>query len=258
MVHFLIHVPKCAGTTVETFVNRHFGERAISPVKQKSPNRWVGPFYRLPDRVHFDRVEFVMGHYFGRSIARYFEGRPIRHAVLLRDPVSYFFSYYNYRMVGQEARGLNLYDFELYYRSRPLNPVSFFILNRYLEIPRARIAVMSAENKLDILEDLLSGFWHVGAYHACGDLIGRIAEEHGVDATYERHNTAKKQYIDEAVFRAEWGDRIQAENSLDQRIYEKFCGGEAKPSTPISGTLTHTLTRPAFSIRARIKRDHGI
>ena len=258
MVNFLIHVPKCAGSTVESFVDRYFGDHAISPVKQRSPRRWVGPYYQLPAGVDFGKVEFVMGHYFGRSIARYFEGRQIRHAILLRDPVSYLFSYYNYRMVGQEARGLNLYDFELYYRSRPLNPVSFFILNRYLEIPRTRLAIMSAESKFAILENLLSGFWHVGPYHACGDLIARIAEEHGVDPTFERRNTAKKHFIDRTEFQAEWGDRIRAENALDQRLYDQFCGDVAAAPVEGRGAARHMLTRPAYSIRARIKRDHGV
>ena len=263
-VYFLVHVPKCAGTTVEAFVTANFPRAAIAPLKRRSPGRWFSTYYEIPRNADFGTIEFVMGHYFGRSIGRHFPGRTIRQAILLRDPAGFLFSYYSYRMAGHERRHQSLYDFELYYRGRAPNPISFFILNRYLEIPRRRLATMSEGTKFELLETLLRGFWHVGAHDHCGDLIRRVAAEKGVEARYERRNATPKHFLHAAEFRARWAERILAENALDALLFERFCtGAEVRPPAraPTArdlANLVREVTRPVFAIRARFKRDHGI
>ena len=260
-VYFLVHVPKCAGTTVEAYVTRRFADAILLPTRRRSPRRHFGPKYVLPEAIEFDRVEFVIGHNFTRALKHRFPGRPIREAVLLRDPVGHMFSHYNSRLRRYRRHGWTRYDFADFYRGRVANPISHFILNRYLEIPTARLAILSDARKFRLLEDLLAGFWHVGGHADVGHLIGKIAKAKGTPAGFETKNVGRAPDMDRDAFVARYEMRIRAEHALDQALFDRFCTGGRADTTALRGgiaNLVRELKRPALSARARLKRNHGI
>jgi hypothetical protein len=87
-VHFIYHVPKCAGRTLEGHI-----AGAMPPSTVYRPQKPRG-FSRLGARHYKDLVEpisirVVEGHYVARSIEARFSNHLIKRSILLRDPVSH-------------------------------------------------------------------------------------------------------------------------------------------------------------------------
>ena len=110
--------------------------------------------------------------------------------MLLREPLEFQVSYYNWRMMDNIAKGLGTYNFDLHFRALQRNFMAEFLLSRWLEIPRASLLVMSEEKKYNCLNRMLAGFWFVGAHSDCDRLIAQIGRDLGVPATARRRNTA--------------------------------------------------------------------
>ena len=78
-IHFFVHVPKCAGTTVETHFRRTLGEGgfALAP-RWKNPLRDViGNRAALAPEV-IANGKVISGHSLARSMAAQFAGRELR------------------------------------------------------------------------------------------------------------------------------------------------------------------------------------
>ncbi len=94
VVHFVLHVPKCAGTTVEEHFRGplHHGF-LIAPRWEHVLRNIIGNRYQYPpDAPRLKPVKMVSGHSLSVSLKRHFPGAEIRESVLLREPLGYFLS----------------------------------------------------------------------------------------------------------------------------------------------------------------------
>lgn len=279
-VYFILHIPKCAGRTVQNFLMSKFGDGASAPVKKgrsaryigrrilfpgrrKAPFRFFGKRYQSLAAVSFDAVDFVFGFYVTRSMRTYFPDRNVKQAVLIRDPVSHFFSHYNFRMGKYAGQGLRPFGFDLWYKSRRPNPISKYLF-AYLEVPFLSHVFMSDQRKLDVILDGLADFWHVGLHNECGDLIARIAKEQGVSADFEPRNVTQTQFMPFAEFEQRYAQKIREENGLDQAIFEFFASDlpiGQRPRPKVRGREWRNILRggfvPWYILRYRIKRRFG-
>lgn len=189
-IHFFVHVPKCAGTTVETHFRRTLGPGgfALAP-RWKNPLRDViGNRAALPaDVVAKGRV--LSGHSLARSMARFYPGRVLRQSVLLRDPVGWHVSFYNYRLWRAVDRGDPTPPrFETWLRAQRRNPIARFLLMRYFEIGYPGIYRMSSRARFQFLEGALAGFHFVGGHQRCDEAVAGISRDLGVDDHVKPHN----------------------------------------------------------------------
>lgn len=280
-VYFILHIPKCAGRTVQHFIVSKFGDKSIAsderdksecflgnnifyPSRRKAPYRYFGKFYDDSDLVSPDPIDFVLGHYITNSLKDRFPNRNIKETVLVRDPVGHFFSHYNFRMQKYTNSGLNAFGFKLWYKSRRPNPISKYIL-QYLEVPFFRQLFLSDQHKLDLILDALSEFLFVGVHTDCGKLIAQIAEEKGVIADFETRNVTYKKFIDYYSYEKEFSETIIDENRIDQAIYE-YCSSfepiETRRRPKIRGREFRNFMKgtlvPLYILRYRIKRQLNI
>jgi hypothetical protein len=222
-LHLLVHVPKCAGTTVEQFVLRQFPGRVLMPDHQRAPARYLsGRQYVLRGAESFDNVDFVAGHWFGMSIVRHFPGRLVKPSILLRDPLSHTISLYNYRMQRWMKDGAQSVPFGLWYASRPSNAISDFILQNFLELPWWRARRMSRRNRLEVLDEALRSFWFTGPYTSCGTLISHLAQDYGSSPDFATENVTNVRLISEQDLPPELRARILEESDLDGEIFARF------------------------------------
>lgn len=280
-VYFILHIPKCAGRTVQNFLVSNFGNRAtdppadvrseqrlgeriLFPARRKAPFRFFGKRYKSLAAVALDDVDFVFGFYVSRSMKAFFADRNVKQAVLIRDPVSHIFSHYNFRMRKYTDQGMKPFSFDLWYKSRRPNPISKYLF-AYLEVPSIQHIFMSDQSKLALIVDGLADFWHVGAHDACGELIARIASEQGVPPTFEKRNVTPKRFIDFAEFEERYGHKIRKENSLDQAIFDYFTSDVAlqkRPQPEVGGQEWRNILRggfvPWYILRYRLKRRFNI
>ncbi|MEG6508286.1 sulfotransferase family 2 domain-containing protein [Methyloligella sp. 2.7D] len=229
-LYFLYHVPKCAGRTID----RHLGTFApegsyYRSRKRKGPTRFFRTRYSLAGMPHPAGLKAISGHYIGTSLENVAGGRDVRRTVLLRDPVSHFVSYYNFRMARYIRGGGLPYSFELAYGATRRNFVTHFILRNFLETPNAKLMVMSDAEKWERVNAFLAGCWFVGDYSRCSELIASIAPDLKVPGTATPENI----FSGAGEF-ADWrpvylGDltaaqlsRIREENHLDQRLWETW------------------------------------
>jgi Tetratricopeptide repeat len=271
-IYFLLHVPKTAGTTVETHLATHCAAGALwRPARASILGALTGRRFRIREVPDLTRVRALGGHFLGRSLERYFPNQEIRRAVLLRDPVGFHVSSYNYWMMHHLAMGRGTYSFDLYMRSLPRDRIAHFLLSHWLEIPWPVLIGMGAERKYELLNNMLKCFWFVGAYTDCDRLIAAIAPELGVPVCAKHENTVHQwqkrvewRALTVADLSAATRDSILALNPIDSGLWHswrsaRFDTMTVRP-TPLAGSgtggfLAHEIVRSGFSIARGLLRE---
>lgn len=228
-VHFVYHIPKCAGRTIDRHLALSLPQSAYHRMKKR---RGLGRFVTrydgaaLPDP---SSARVVSGHYLGISVDPLFERRLIKRSLLLRDPVSHFVSYYNYRMTRYIAEGMQPYGVELAYGAMQRNFITHYILRNFLELSWAQIASLSDQDKYDLVNAFLSTFWFVGDYRLCDDFLGTLGDRLAISANARPHNT-----LSELAQGAGWTPltldllptdilaTIRSQNMIDQKLWETW------------------------------------
>lgn len=229
-LHVLFHIPRCAGQTIHHHLASHMPpERYLRVKKRKGLGRLFPRQYRLDDPLNPETVDVITGHWVGRSIERAFDDRPVVRSILLRDPVSQFLSYYNFRMMRYLSQGLRPYSLDIAYRARRRNFITNFILSTFAETPWPRLALMTGAEKHAAANRFLSECDFVGDYTRCDELMATLASDLGIPAQAEPRNTSK-QWLE----RVEWTpltesdlsprmlETIKRDNLLDQMLWEAW------------------------------------
>jgi hypothetical protein len=245
-VWFLLHVPKCAGTTLEA----HFAA-ALGPGFLKAP-RWesvlrdvVGNRIALP-RARLPGLRVVSGHSLAASMARAFAPREVRECLLLREPVGWFLSFYNYRIGRHRERGeRHPGSFADWYRTQPRNPVARFLLGRYFGVGYPAIFGLSSRGQLARLNRELARFHFVGDIAATGRLVAHVSAELGVPGTVRSENVgAVKEATRESIGPA-MAARLLAENAVDAALHRLWSGREFGPGAPPGCAAAEAALPPA-------------
>jgi len=225
VVHFLLHVPKCAGTTVEEHFRQTLGAGFLLAPRWRSPLRGiVGNRYAMaPGDPRLGNLKVVTGHSMGVSLKRHLADAEIRESVLLRDPVGYHLSLYNYRVARHRAgTGPSPPGFASWYLAQRRNPISRFILNHYYEQGIPALYRLSSRDRLAWLEQRFGDFWFVASYRRADEMIAGISRELGVAETTERRNIGTSRELTDAALDQEMRDRIVTENAVDQALWDRW------------------------------------
>jgi hypothetical protein len=162
---------------------------------------------------------------------------------------------------------VNRFSFELWYKTRPLNPVTHFILNRYLEVPQTTLWRLSPRERLALLDEALAGFDFVASYKACDGFLTRLCHELGITPGFETRNVTPTKVATEETVSESLRLQIIEENALDTMFFEKYRdrGWSPQQPAPSAGALAddrwravrRDLARPVHVVRARLLRDVG-
>ena len=224
IVHFLLHVPKCAGTTVEAHFRQHLGDAFRFAPRWENPLRnFVGNRYPGLNPEALEGIRAVSGHSLSISLKAHFPGVEIRQSVLLRDPVGYLLSFYNYRWARfDEGWGSEPPSFEAWYRGQRRNPISRFLLNRYFEEAVPALYRLSSAARLRLLEAHLADFHFVGSYRYADEMIGGISRELGIPDHVDHQNVTPSRKLSAADLTDDMRRRIEADNALDQALFDRW------------------------------------
>ncbi|MFQ5567801.1 MAG: hypothetical protein ACE5EU_15725, partial [Paracoccaceae bacterium] len=222
VVHFLLHVPKCAGTTVEAHFRATLGAGFLLAPRWHNPLRAViGNRYSMaPDDPRLAELKVITGHSMGVSLKRHFADAEIRESVLLRDPVGYHLSLYDYRVARHRAgTGPKPPGFASWYLAQRRNPISRFILNHYYEQGVPALYRLSSRDRLAWLEERFAEFWFVADYRRAGEMIAGISRELGVAEQAEDRNVGQAR---ETEPDGRMRERIVSENAVDQALWQRW------------------------------------
>ncbi|MEM1299550.1 MAG: hypothetical protein AAGH68_09750 [Pseudomonadota bacterium] len=224
VVHFLLHVPKCAGTTVEGHFRAHLGEGYMYAPRWENPLRNIlGNRYPSLRADDLDHVHAVSGHSLSTGMRALFPGAEVREAVLLRDPTGYLLSFYNYRWTRyDEGWGTEPPPFERWYAGQRRNPISRFLMNRYFEIGVPALYCFSSADRLRFLEQRFARFHFVGSYRMADEMIGGISREMGLPEHVEAQNVTPKRKLIAADLPVALRQRIERDNALDQALFDRW------------------------------------
>jgi len=249
VVHFVLHVPKCAGTTVEAHFERHLGPGYLHAPRWESLARnLIGNRYTL-SAAELAPVRVVSGHSLSVSLMRHLPGVEIRESVLLRDPLGYLLSFYNYRWTRyREGWGVEPPSFETWYRGQRRNPISRFLLNRYFEQGVPALYRLSSAGRLGFLEARLERFHFVGGYRRAGEMIAGISAELGIPGVVEDRNVTGEAALRPADLPERLRERIDRENALDAALYARWKdrGWRAGAAAPGSLPALARLDQPRY------------
>ncbi len=235
VVHFLLHVPKCAGTTVEAHFRQTLGPGfLLAPRWHNPPRAVIGNRYSMaPGDPRLAPLKVITGHSMGVSLKRHFAPAEIRESVLLRDPVSYHLSLYNYRLARHRAgAGPRPPGFASWYLAQRRNPISRFILNHYYEQGVPALYRLSSRDRLAWLEERFRAFWFVASYRRADEMIAGISRELGVAEEAEDRNVGA---AGETTLDQRMRERIVTENAVDQALWERWAerGWKADGRNPV-------------------------
>lgn len=237
IVHFLLHIPKCAGTTVEAHFRTHLGERFRTAPRWESVLRnFVGNRYPNLSEESLRDVDVVSGHSLGAQMKALFGDAEVRESVLLRDPTGYLLSFYNYRWTRfDEGWGPEPPVFLKWYNAQRRNPITRFLLNRYFDQAVPALYRMSSWQRLSYLEQRLKSFHFVGDYRRTDEMIGNISAELGIPGEVSHQNVTPKRKLIAADLSVDLRQRIERENALDQALYDRWAdrGWEQGDLSPI-------------------------
>ncbi|CAM5766926.1 hypothetical protein LMIY3S_01985 [Labrys miyagiensis] len=223
VVFLFPHILKCAGLSVRAFLmNDVPAEQAILIYSEKERDPWLKPLERVPSRQR-EALRILYGHRLPRSALAGFPDRPIREIGLLRDPVSWCVSMYNFLQTAPERHGVKGWSFDKWYGTIKRNRISRFYLKHYYRVPSTKMRFLTERNRFDFLSDHFQNFWFVGDYRNCDDVVARIAAE--IDVPFEKlprvnaasDNSFRVQDLSETM-----RQRIREENALDQALYEAW------------------------------------
>ncbi len=269
-LHVVMHVPKCAGTTLEQHFKRHLGPAGFwSPAKRtrKIPLEVLGRKYDARPPARTDEISVVSGHFLGKSIERLFPGRHVIRSVVLRDPVQLMISYYNYRMMRYVSQGLRPYPFELHLRSMSVDPVAHFFLERWHEMPWQQIARLSVRTKVAMLDETLGSLDRVVDISQTDELAAWHSRELGIPEAAARANTGEQwskdtgwQPVKLKDLTTSVRDALDARLALDRYLWRRWAMGEkiSFDSATAAPFLSSEAVRPAYEIRRRLMRDYGV
>lgn len=227
-VYFLFHVPKCAGRTIHEHLAAHMPNGGYLRAKKRyGARRLFSTRYELDETAGSSQLRALGGHYLGQSLERMAEGKEIRRAILLRDPVSHLVSYYNFRIQLYLRQGMRPYSFELAYGSTQRNFITHYILRNFLELPWTQLMRLTPEEKWEKVNAFLSSCWYVGDYRYCGELIAEMAQSIDVPPKAIPQNICQH-HVEHQDWRPLHAEsipeslkrRIREENSIDQQLWE--------------------------------------
>jgi hypothetical protein len=265
-LHVVLHVPKCAGSTMEKHFAKHLGStRFWSPPKRKTrlALETFGRKYDATPPGRVDDIAVVSGHFIGRSIEKLIPERPIVRSVVLREPEGFVLSLYNFRMMVYLVAGRNPCSFVLFLKTLQTDPVSHFLLDRWLEKPWAAIAAMSSAKKAALLDEMLGSLDHVVDIADVDELIAWHSRDLGIAERATRANTQE-----EWVRKSGWtplrlSDLTPYERkmlaqrfNLDRYIWRRWALKEPvtfEPAT-VAPFLLNEFPRPIYQFQRRIVR----
>jgi hypothetical protein len=273
-VHFIYHVPKCAGQTIDRHFSSLLPETAYyKTAKRRGPGRFLFTRHDSSKLTDPHETKIVAGHFLGVSLDAQFAGRPIKRSILLRDPVGHALSYYNFRMMRYLSRGFHPYSFDVAYRAMQRNFITHYILRHFLEMSWARVAALGDEDKYDIVNAFLSKFWYVADYRQCDDLVGTVGARLGIDGRAMPKNTQAQWERHVRWKSIELGDlcpgtiaRMESENLIDQRLWETWRNArndvaQVRPRAlggpRATGFITDEAVRFVNQIARRVQRQWG-
>ncbi|NRG18854.1 hypothetical protein HPQ64_14270 [Rhizobiales bacterium] len=223
--YFIVHIPKCAGSTIRGFLRDSLPGGQTVELGLKDGN--IRSIFRpgpIPETIPSDITErqILSGHHLPRCLIDLFDGQEIRECVNLRDPVGFFVSHYNFTMQKGLEAGREIAPFGLWYRSVQKNPVSQHFLFRYLGIGYPKLEFISSQERLEIMERYLRDFHYVGSYRHSNEFLRRTAAELGIEQEPTSRNVTSLRIYDKNNLPQKWKDRILEENALDQVLYERW------------------------------------
>ncbi len=187
-VYFLLHVLKTAGMTVE----RHILDSLPTPAvwRPLSPRRWRREHGARPQGpANPEQVRVAIGHHLSASLEARFPGREIRRAVLLREPVSFYVSLYNWTMAVRQRRGEPTFGFRLFLKTVSRDMVSKYLLTHWFEIDHRALSFITRRRRYALLNKAFQAVLVRGRLHrlrpsdrdrepAAGNRDGRDGPEH--------------------------------------------------------------------------------
>ncbi|MEM1162200.1 MAG: hypothetical protein AAGJ28_14790 [Pseudomonadota bacterium] len=223
-LYFFLHVPKCAGNTLIGHFAEQIGPRSVAAPWSPSVGRNFRNNLVGSRGLSGDVDPLVLhGHALSASQKQWFPGRPIREAVLLRDPVGYFVSMYNFRLWRHRTgQGPPLPPFAAWYWAERRNPMTRFLLHRYFEQGVPGLYRLSSREKIRWLENRLRDFWFVGCYTRVDELANRVADELGVSGGPKPRNVDKVRAVRVSDLPRWLINEITEENAADGLLYRRW------------------------------------
>ena len=232
-LHYFAHVPKCAGTTVEAHFARHLGpDGFLLAPRWRNPLRDViGNRYPDLDPLALRRVRVVSGHSLSRSLARKFTGREVREHVLIRDPLSYLVSFYNYRWARHDQRDEPAPPpFDAWTGTQRRNPISRFLLHRYFEIGYPSVYRLSSRARFVLLERAFARFACGSAWSRSDAAVANLSAELGLPTQAARENEAAARRFALSDIAPARQEALKAEHALDQLLFDRWKDRGADPA----------------------------
>lgn len=262
-----IHVPKCAGSTVEAHLKACLGERYLTaPARgRKAVLAYSGRKYdQRKLAAERTKLDAISGHFIGRSIATVLSDRPLVTTLILRDPIDLMLSWVNFRNMRYVSQGRGAIPLEVALRALPDEPTSKFLLERWCEVPWPILATLSRDRKRAMLDEALGDVDTIVDISEADQLVRSMGDLLDIAAKAQRENTSQQWMAQTGwrpIMRDQLDDRLVADLSsrtqLDSYIWRRWAlkqdiAFEPRPARPF---LVSESTRAVAQLQRRWHRS---
>lgn len=234
-VLYFVHVAKCAGTTVEEHFLEHLpADQVMRPKKSAPIVRYLhGRAWRTPGSYDPAAVRVLCGHFFGRATGALLAPHNPLEAILIRDPVGLYLSWYNYRMTRHETWGRPIPKFEDWYRSQGRNPVARHLLTRHLGWSELKFVLAPAREIVAEARRALDSFWFAGEYRHVDALLAAATEKFGAPARAPQRNVTQYKFLPRDQMSDVLAEQVRRENAIDQYLSDRYAHRLFNPAAAV-------------------------
>lgn len=221
----VMHIPKCAGTTLRLGLESHYGVDQVLRIYARKDQFGV-PFKCVTEYSH----DVIVGH-FGVG---YFQGKEHGRKVItfLRDPIDRVLSHYyywrlsSYPHIGAKlARQLSLRDFlssDLLAVRRNISDLQTWMFVSSIDMSvRNKYACASHDELLDIARSSISQFDYIGLTESFGDDVSYLAGRFGwsLDGSWDKSNVTRQRSTVEELDE-ECMELLRGVTVMDRALYD--------------------------------------
>ncbi|WP_448953008.1 hypothetical protein [Labrys neptuniae] len=224
-VYLFPHILKCAGLSVRDFLLNQAPASSSAIIYSKPEQApWLDPVRHVPQASR-DEIRLLFGHRLPRTALKGFDGRVVREIGLLREPVSFYVSLYNFLQTKPRRHRVEGVSFERWYPTNKHNRISRFYFKQYFGLSSLGIRWMSQRQRFEFLLRHFETFWFVGDYRHCEAVMAAITQDVGwAFQTLPHENAAPIKAFRIEDVSAALRRRILEDNALDLAIYETWAG----------------------------------
>lgn len=224
-IYIFAHIPKTGGTTLDRHFEKHMTLHVdyiplSGPGEQRAIAQGLKPFKErsLEDRM---KAKVILGHQVRWNTHELVPGKKPRYIVLIREPISWIVSRYNWAMKVRRERNENIISFDEWFEeTKHRQSQLFWFLRNFAETKFIRR--MPGPRRLRRMNEIIEQFSMVTTTERLDEDGAKLLHLMGLPDELERKNVAGVDHDKILKVTDELRERLEEDMATDLQLYRQW------------------------------------